>query len=183
MLEIKPSGKLVTPAVWDLHLHHVVWIAPGGGPTFASGEEKTIATMPQGYGLKVGATAELGHQPDDPQPRSASDDREVYLTWEIDWVPETTPARTDIDLGERSAGSTSPGPRTSTRYSTPRRASTLNGDGKYVFPDEVPTDPSLPGYEERKNISNARFVEGPVGRGDARLRRRAPASRRRERRT
>ena len=29
----------------------------------------------------------------------------------------------------------------------------LNGDGKYVFPDEVPTDPNVPGYEERQNIS------------------------------
>ena len=26
----------------------------------------------------------------------ASDNRQVYLTWEIDWVPQTTPARTDI---------------------------------------------------------------------------------------
>ena len=24
MVEIKPDGELVTPAVWDLHLHHVV---------------------------------------------------------------------------------------------------------------------------------------------------------------
>ena len=27
-----------------------------------------------------------------------------------------------------------------------------NGDGKYTFPDEVPTDPSEPGYEEREKI-------------------------------
>jgi plastocyanin len=29
-----------------------------------------------------------------------------------------------------------------------------NGDGKFVFPDEVPTDPAAPGYEERSKISN-----------------------------
>ena len=94
MVEIKPSGKLVTPAVWDLHLHHVVWLVHNN-PTFASGEEKTIATMPQGYGGKVGATENWGinemiHN------LGASENREVYMTWEIDWVPETTPARTDI---------------------------------------------------------------------------------------
>ena len=31
MQEIKNSGKLVTPSVWDLHLHHVVWLRGGGG--------------------------------------------------------------------------------------------------------------------------------------------------------
>ena len=45
MVEIKDGGQLVTPSVWDLHLHHVVWIAPDGGPTFASGKEKTIASF------------------------------------------------------------------------------------------------------------------------------------------
>ena len=39
-----------------------------------------------------------------------------------------------------------------------------NGDGKYTFPDEVPTDPSAPGYEERENISHA----PPAGRSAGR---------------
>ncbi len=96
MVEILPNGKLVTPSVWDLHLHHVVWLAPeGGGPTFASGEEKTIPKFPQGYGLKVDADANWGinqmiHD------LGSTPGRQVYITWEIDWVPETTPARTDI---------------------------------------------------------------------------------------
>src|SRR5215207_5730910 len=51
MLEITDSG-LVTPSVYDLHLHHVVWIK-AGGPTFASGEEKTEIKLPQGYGIKA----------------------------------------------------------------------------------------------------------------------------------
>lgn len=49
MVEIKQNGRLVTPSVWDLHLHHVVWLLPGSGPTFAAGEEKTIPKLPQGY--------------------------------------------------------------------------------------------------------------------------------------
>ncbi len=32
----------------------------------------------------------------------------------------------------------------------------LDGDGKWTFPDDVPTDPTAPGYEERGKISNAR---------------------------
>ncbi len=59
MVEPKPNGKLVTPSVWDLHLHHVVWLTDRG-PTFASGEEKTIATLPQGYGFKTKATENWG---------------------------------------------------------------------------------------------------------------------------
>ena len=60
MVEVHPDGSTTTPPVWDLHLHHVVWLAPDGGPTFASGEEKTIAMQPQGYGLKVGGDAKWG---------------------------------------------------------------------------------------------------------------------------
>ena len=67
MVEVHEDGSTTTPAVWDLHLHHVVWLSPNGGPTFASGEEKTIATMPQGYGLKVGARRDLGPELHDPR--------------------------------------------------------------------------------------------------------------------
>ena len=89
--------------------------------------------------------------------------RQVYITWEIDWVPETDPGAHRHQPGDDPAGSTSPAPRRSTRSSTPSAASTRNGDGKYVFPDEVPTDPSLPGYEERANISPARSWTVPNG--------------------
>jgi len=160
MVEIKPSGKLVTPSVWDLHLHHVVWLAPGGGPTFASGEEKTIAMMPQGYGFPVKATADWGvnqmlHN------LGQSDNRQVYLTWEIDWVPQTTPARTDI-MGTRVRWMDVAGfPQVYPVFDA-EKGFDLNGDGKYVFPDEVPDDPSLPGYEERKKISNSRMWTVPA---------------------
>ncbi|MCB0876308.1 MAG: hypothetical protein KDB46_08940 [Solirubrobacterales bacterium] len=154
MLEIKPSGKLVTPSVWDLHLHHVVWIAPDGGPTFASGEEKTIATMPQGYGLKVAADGnwyinQMLHN------LGASDNRQVYLTWEIDWVPETTPARTDI-IGTKVRWMDVAGAPQLYPVFDAEKGYDLDGDGKWTFPDDVPTDPSLPGYEERSKISGSR---------------------------
>src|SRR5687768_6093327 len=94
MVEVHEDGSLTTPSVWDLHLHHVVWVGPGG-PTFASGEEKTIVTLPQGYGIEVRGDAnwilnDMLHS------LNAVGGRQDYLTWEIDWVPQTTPARTDI---------------------------------------------------------------------------------------
>ena len=160
MVEIKPSGKLVTPSVWDLHLHHVVWLAHGG-PTFASGEEKTIAKMPQGYGFKVGGDANWGlnymiHNLD------ASEDRAGLHHLGDRLGPGDDAGADRHQRGARSTGSTSPARRRSTRSSTPSAASTTNGDGKFVFPDEVPTDPSLPGYEERAKISHAAPVDGPA---------------------
>ena len=38
-----------------------------------------------------------------------------------------------------------------------------NGDGKYVFPDEVPADPGAPGFEERRKISRASEWTVPDG--------------------
>ena len=55
MVEITDEGD-VTPSVYDLHLHHVVWVG-NGGPTFASGEEKTEVKLPQGYGFQTAANA------------------------------------------------------------------------------------------------------------------------------
>ena len=179
MVEIKPSGKLVTPAVWDLHLHHVVWLVHGN-PTFASGEEKTIATMPQGYGGKVGATENWGinemiHN------LGASENREVYMTWEIDWVPETTPARTDIVATNTRWLDVAGAPRVYPVFDA-EKGFDQNGDGKFVFPDEVPTDPAAPRLRGAVEDQQRPPVDGPEPGGrDARLRRRPPPSRRRER--
>lgn len=155
MVEIKPDGQLVTPSVWDLHLHHVVWQSFRYGPTFASGEEKTIAKMPQGYGLKVGATDNWGinqmiHN------LGASDGRQVYITWEIDWVPETTPARTDISPSEVQWLDVAGGARGIYPVFDAEKGFDTDGDGKFVFPDEVPIDPAAPGYEENPAISPQR---------------------------
>ena len=154
MVEVKPSGKLVTPSVWDLHLHHVVWLKPGGGPTFASGEEKTIPKMPQGYGIEVGGAATWGlnymiHN------LGSSDGRQVYITWEIDWVPQTTPARTDINPIEIQWLDVAGQPQVYPVFDA-RRSYDSNGDGQFVFPDEVSTNPALPSSAEAEKISDAR---------------------------
>jgi plastocyanin len=152
MVEIKPGGDLVTPAVWDLHLHHVVWLPPGGG-VLASGEEKTIAIFPQGYGIALDATADWGlvemlhNLTPDPG-------RQVYLTWQIDWVPQTDPARTDISpihgtFMDVANGGAYP-------VFDAERAFDQDGDGEFTFPKDVSTDPAEPSNEELGKVSPAR---------------------------
>lgn len=154
MVELKRSGKIVTPSVWDLHLHHVVWLAPNGGPTFASGEEKTIPKMPQGYGIEVGGNATWGlnymiHN------LNSTSGRQVYLTWEIDWVPQTTPARTDINPAYIQWLDVAGVPQIYPVFDA-RRSYDGNGDGQFVFPDEVSADPSQPSNAEADKVSGAR---------------------------
>ena len=161
MVELMPDGGLVTPSVWDLHLHHVVWLAPGGGPTFASGEEKTEVKLPQGYGLKVGGDANWGlnymvHS------LNAIGGRQIYVTWEIDWVPETNPARTDIGPANIQWLDVAGAPQLYPVFDA-ERGFDADGDGEWVFPDDVPTDPAAPGYEEASKISNSRRWTVPGG--------------------
>ncbi len=150
MVEVKPSGKIVTPAVWDLHLHHVVWLPPGGG-RLAAGEEKTIAMPPQGYGIEMDATANWGlvHMLHN---LTAEPGRQVYLTWQIDWVPQTDPARTDISairgvFMDVANGGAYP-------VFDAQRSFDGDGDGRFTFPDDVSTDPADPSNEEIGKISD-----------------------------
>ena len=161
MVELLPNGETVTPKVWDLHLHHAVWLAPGAGPTFASGEEKTSVKLPQGYGIKVAgaATWPLNYMI---HALTADGGRQVYLTWEIDWVPETAPARTDIAQARIRWLDVAGFPQIYPVFDA-ERSFDLNGDGQWTFPDEVPADPALAGYEERGKISNERIWTVPGG--------------------
>jgi hypothetical protein len=81
------------PPVDVIHLHHGVWIN-NFYPTFAAGEEKTIFNFPQGFGLH--------YKPQDnwimnymihnltPVPTK------VFITYDIDFVPDTEPAAQTI---------------------------------------------------------------------------------------
>ncbi len=77
-----------TPRVDVLHLHHGVWLVDGK-PTFAAGEEKSIVSLPRGFGFRYTPKQtwlmnymvhNLITAPDT-----------VYLTWEIDFIPEKSP--------------------------------------------------------------------------------------------
>jgi plastocyanin len=160
MVEIKPSG-LVTPSVWDLHLHHVVWLAPGAGPTFASGEEKTIVKLPEGYGFEATADETWGlnymiHS------LNASSGRQVYITWEIDWVPINSPSAAAIDPVNIKWLDVAGSPQLYPVFDAQQSFDT-DGDGEFVFPDDVPNDPAAPAFEEQGKISNARRWTVPGG--------------------
>jgi plastocyanin len=82
------------PPVHEVHLHHGTWLALtneyGQGPFFASGEEKTIAPFPKGYGMPIKKTDQwqllyMVHS-------AVQSPMEVYITYEIDFVPATSPA-------------------------------------------------------------------------------------------
>src|SRR5262245_2360563 len=78
----RADGSL--PPVDVIHLHHAVWLVDGI-PTFAAGEEKSIMQQPQGFGVPyspdqrwqlIDMIHNLETTPDD-----------VYVVWEIDFVP------------------------------------------------------------------------------------------------
>lgn len=80
-----------TPPVEDLHLHHGTWLnagrSYGSGPWIASGEEKTIATWPTGFGLKIlgNDTWLFLHMVHNATPVA----RPVFVTYDMDFVKAT----------------------------------------------------------------------------------------------
>ena len=129
------------PRVDVLHLHHAVWIvdpngpgaAPGGGPQFATGEEKTIVQAPPGFGWRT--------EPDDVWLLNdmlhdlVNAEAEVYIVWRIDFVPDDAPGADDIEPVR-------------TRWMDVGRGfypvfDSLRGmgeDGRYTFPDDATGD-------------------------------------------
>jgi plastocyanin len=103
---IKPNlvytnGKV--PRVDVIHLHHGVWANLSGGNAtapglpelfFAAGEEKTVVTLPDGYGYPYHATDRwfLNHMIHNLTPVPA----EVYMTYDIDFIPASSPAAKKI---------------------------------------------------------------------------------------
>ena len=98
---IAPDLRLddgTVPAVDDIHLHHGVWLnrdavdltRPGlPERLFAAGEEKTVTTLPDGYGYPVKATDHwvLNYMIHNLWNRTKS----VWVTYDIDFIPTTAP--------------------------------------------------------------------------------------------
>jgi hypothetical protein len=104
-----PNGKCCgrVPLTNVIHLHHGVWLSNGrvsegegnsylGGfyPFMASGEEKTIYTLPKGYGYFIGAkdTWVINYMIHNLTARTAK----VYITYNMDFIPADTPAAANI---------------------------------------------------------------------------------------
>jgi plastocyanin len=77
------------PPVDVLHLHHGVWLS-NGAPLFAVGEEKTSLHMPPGYGWLYRTTDSwvMNHMIHNLTPSRD----EVYITYEMDFLPLSDPA-------------------------------------------------------------------------------------------
>jgi plastocyanin len=95
------------PRVDVIHLHHGVWASNGqtglgegngyiGGfyPFVATGEEKTIFSLPRGYGYPIGAKDAwvLNYMIHNLTARPAT----VYITYDIDFIPSNSPAAVGI---------------------------------------------------------------------------------------
>ncbi len=114
------------PRVDVIHLHHGVWLV-NGYPTFAAGEEKTIAQLPQGFGLpyKPSDSWLLSYMIHNLTPNPTS----VYLTYDIDFVPDGAgPALTPVEpLWMDVAG----------LKLYPVFDALKGSGGRYTFPDEA----------------------------------------------
>ena len=95
----------VAPPVEQLHLHHGTWLQQvavnqsyGSGPFMASGEEKTIAFWPQGYGMKTRATdvwefLYMVHN-------ATATPTEVWITYDVDFVKASDAEAIQPDTGK-----------------------------------------------------------------------------------
>ena len=178
MAEIKPGGELVTPSVWDLHLHHVVWIAPDGGRRSPPARKDDRDTAP-GLRARGRRGRHLGAQLHDPQPDRRRG-RQVYVTWTIDWVPVESPSGAGIQPGKIEWLDVAGRPRIYPVFDA-ERGFDADGDGKYVFPDGSRTT-----RRRRASRSGARSarsrVDGSGRRSDPGVRRGSSPSRRAPRR-
>jgi plastocyanin len=117
------------PRVDVLHLHHGVWIMRGQ-TTFAAGEEKTITQFPRGFGYHYDPSDQwvLNHMLHNLTPAPAR----VYLTWDVDFVPDSSPAAAQIqaveplwlDVGEGA-------------YPVFDAQRGWGSGGRYTFPDDA----------------------------------------------
>ncbi|MCW2991072.1 MAG: hypothetical protein JWM73_1666, partial [Solirubrobacterales bacterium] len=124
------------PGVEVLHLHHGVWLV-NGEPRFAVGEEKTIVTLPSGYGYRYTPNQKwlinymihnLTRTPDT-----------VYITYEIDFVPDTSPLAAGMK-SVRTQWMDVAGLRTYPVFDAKRGT---GKKGKLTYPDDVPNDPAI----------------------------------------
>jgi plastocyanin len=103
---IQPNLRLADgsiPAVDVIHLHHGVWLNTSAKDAtdprlpqrfFAAGEEKTAMALPPGYGYQYKATDKwlINYMIHNLWP----DPNQVWITYDIDFIPATSPAAQGI---------------------------------------------------------------------------------------
>lgn len=147
------------PPVDELHLHHGVWLARNY-PTFAAGEEKTIFQLPTGYGYR--------YDPSDPWivnhmiHNLLPDADTAYLTWEIDFVPATSPAAAAMKEAKplwMDVAGISAYPVFDVKRQWGRK------DGTYTFPDDIktPAERAKVGQAVRHRVTQPMTLLGTAG--------------------
>lgn len=85
---VNANGEV--PPIEEMHLHHGVWTSINsygeGLPFVFAGEEKTIFSLPRGFGMPVKATDdwELLYMIHSAVPQPT----EVFITWDVDYLPK-----------------------------------------------------------------------------------------------
>ena len=127
---------LKPPPVDVLHLHHAVWLidrhdGEGNTPTLAAGEEKTIVQLPRGFGYayKPTDTWTVNDMLHNLLPNPDS----VYIQWEIDFVPATSPAAASIKSTSMHWMDVA-GLRTYPVFDAKR---SFGKNGRYTFPNDA----------------------------------------------
>ena len=133
------GGKV--PRVDVIHLHHGVWLTEdaasplGFSPLFAAGEEKTEFTAPAGFGWRYDADDRwlMNHMIHNLTPT----EEEVYITYELDFVPAGTPAAAGMHEVETAWLDTVGG-----AYPVfDAKRGRYGGDRRFTYPDEAPGAP------------------------------------------
>mgnify|MGYP000179709542 CR=1 FL=1 len=124
------------PSVGVVHLHHGVWLIDGE-TRYAVGEEKTIIDLPDGFGYRYTPDQSwmINYMIHGLTPRRAT----VYITYEIDFVPDTSPAARGMKE-VRTKWMDVAGPRAYPVFDA-LRADGRNG--KVTVPDDIPESPQL----------------------------------------
>jgi hypothetical protein len=128
------------PGVDVIHLHHAVWVntsrraSTRGFPWelfFAAGEEKTVMTMPKGYGypLKKSDGLVLNHMIHNLTPVPT----EVYMVWQIDFIP----ARSKAARGIRPVRPIWMDVQNGNFYPVFNVRKGSGKNGKYTYPDDA----------------------------------------------
>src|SRR4029077_14528770 len=128
------------PRVDVLHLHHGVWVT-NGRPLFAAGEEKTTFALPPGYGWRYRTTDQwlMNHMIHNLTPTA----EQVYLTYDLDFIPDSSPAAAGINEVETIWLDTVGGPNPPfVAYPVfDVKRGTGGKDRRFTYPDEARSTP------------------------------------------
>jgi plastocyanin len=143
------------PGVDVVHLHHGVWLVDGER-RWASGEEKTYADLPQGFGWRYdpGQSWVMNHMIHNLYPNEA----DVLITWDIDFVPDSSPAAAAIKPVTTKWMDVS-GPSAYPVFDAKRK----KGRRTFTFPDDAGPDPVGLGPEHEWKVERDQTVVWSAG--------------------